>query len=255
MQCGLSRRLLLAAPLFAMRNASGQPARALSGLRRLGVTELENKTHHVQGIVVDGGTLWVSSVGDREGFLHKFEMASGKHLVTLPVHDGKRFHVGGMDSDGGSLWVPVAEYRRESTSTMLQVDMRTLAIRSRFEVEDHIGCVAVAGERLIGGNWDSRLFYSWDRAGKPLGEQANPRQVAYQDLKFGNGALVASGNLSRDEGAIDWLDPATFELQRRIHCGKTDRGVRFTNEGMAVAEGKLYLLPEDGPSRLFVFQL
>ena len=26
-------------------------------------------------------------------------------------------------------------------------------------------------------------------------------------------------------------------------------------EGMAIADGKLYLLPEDGPSRLFVYSL
>jgi hypothetical protein len=31
--------------------------------------------------------------------------------------------------------------------------------------------------------------------------------------------------------------------------------VRFTQEGMAFRKGKLYLLPEDGRSRLFVFQL
>jgi hypothetical protein len=31
--------------------------------------------------------------------------------------------------------------------------------------------------------------------------------------------------------------------------------VILTHEGMAIAGGKLYLLPEDGPSRLFVYQL
>lgn len=251
----LSRRLLLSLPLTGMLKASGNPTRTLSSLRALGVTELENKTHHVQGIVVQGGTLWVSSVAKDEGFLHKFDIASGKQLTALPIHDGKRFHAGGMDRDGDFLWVPVAEYRKESTSTILQVDMRTLSVHSRFAMDDHIGCVAVLADRLIGGNWDSRRFYTWDRVGKLLRTQANPQQVAYQDLKSGAGALIASGNTSREEGAIDWLDPETLELRKRILCGKTDRGVRFTNEGMAVADGKLYLLPEDGPSRLFVFQL
>lgn len=255
LQSKLTRRALLGAPLLAITRAMAQTPRALSSLRRFGITELENRTHHVQGIVVHRGMLWVSSVGDGEGFLHKFELATGKHLTTMPVHDGKRFHVGGIDRDGDSLWVPVAEYRKNSASTMLQVDMRTLAIRGRFEVDDHIGCVAVLEDRLIGGNWDSRQFFSWDRAGKLIEKRENPHAVAYQDLKFRDGQLIASGNVSRDEGAIDWLDPATLALRRRIHCGKTDRGVRYTNEGMDVADRKLYLLPEDGPSRLFVFQL
>ena len=251
----LSRRLLLAMPLMGILKAGGQQTRTLSSLRELSVTELENKTHHVQGIVVHGGMLWVSSVAKDEGFLHKFEISSGRQLTASPIHDGKRFHAGGMDRDGDSLWVPVAEYRRESTSTILQVDTRTLSARSRFEVDDHIGCVAVAGDRLIGGNWDSRQLYTWDRAGKLLGKRENPNPVAYQDLKFSEGTLIASGNTSREEGAIDWLDPDTMRLRKRIVCGTTDRGVRFTNEGMAVVDGKLYLLPEDGPSRLFVFQL
>ena len=255
LQCKLARRALLGAPLLVITKAIAQPPRALSSLRQLGVTELENRTHHVQGIVVDRGALWVSSVGDGEGFLHKFELTTGKHLATMPVHDGKRFHVGGIDRGGNSLWVPVAEYRKNSASTVLQVDMRTLAIRGRFEVDDHIGCVAVLEDRLIGGNWDSRQFFSWDQTGKLIEKRANPHAVAYQDLKFHDGVLIASGNLSREEGATDWLDPATLELRRRIHCGKTDRGVRYTNEGMDVADGKLYLLPEDGPSRLFQFQL
>lgn len=253
----IPRRLVLAAPLSMIVEASGMEARRLSALEGLGVTELENKTHHVQGIVVDGPTLWVSSVSKAvsAGFLHEFDLQSGRHRATVEIHEGARFHPGGMDQDGDSLWIPVAEYRRQSTSTMLRVSKQTRKVISRFEVEDHIGCVALAGERLIGGNWDSRDFYYWNREGKLLAKNQNPGKVAYQDLKFEDGMLLASGNISADEGAIDWLDPDTLQLRKRILSGKTDRGVRFTNEGMAVVDGKLYLLPEDGPSRLFVFQL
>lgn len=251
----MPRRLVLAAPLSLIMEASGQETRSLSSLRELGVTELENKTHHVQGIVVDGPTLWVSSVSKDAGFLHQFELKTGKHQATVPIHEGVRFHPGGMDCDGEYLWIPVAEYRKLSSSTILRVDRKTLRVAGRFAIEDHIGCVACAGDRLIGGNWDSRELYYWDRQGTLLVRKANPNKVAYQDLKFSDGMLLASGNVSRDEGAIDWLDPDTLQLRKRILSGKTDRGVRFTNEGMAVVNGKLYLLPEDGPSRLFVFQL
>ena len=56
-------------------------------------------------------------------------------------------------------------------------------------------------------------------------------------------------------GAIDWLDPQELRLVKRIVTGKTDRGILFTNEGLTIYGGKLYLLPEDGSSRLFVFKL
>lgn len=253
----IPRRLVLAAPFSMVVEASGQEVRRLSSLEGLGVTELENKTHHVQGIVVDGEALWVSSVSraGREGYLHEFEIRTGRHRATEAIHEGERFHPGGIDQDADSLWVPVAEYRRLSTSTMLRIDKKTRRTLSRFEVDDHIGCVAVAGDTLIGGNWDSRQIYYWNREGRLLEKKENPNRVAYQDLKFQDNMLLASGNVSPDEGAIDWLDPKTLQLRKRILTGKTDRGVRFTNEGMAVVNGKLYLLPEDGPSRLFVFQL
>jgi glutamine cyclotransferase len=249
--------LFLAAPLSMIVEASGMDTQRLSALEELRVTALENKTHHVQGIVVDGATLWVSSVSKPSlaGFLHEFDLHSGSHRATVEIHEGARFHPGGMDQDADTLWIPVAEYRRQSTSTLLQISKQSRKVVSRFEVDDHIGCVAVCGDRLIGGNWDARHFYYWNREGKLLGKKENPGKVAYQDLKYDDGMLLASGNVSRDEGAIDWLDPDTLQLRKRILSGTTDRGVRFTNEGMAVVDGKLYLLPEDGPSRLFVFRL
>ena len=53
----------------------------------------------------------------------------------------------------------------------------------------------------------------------------------------------------RDAGAIDWLSPANYELQRRLSDHRTDRDVSFTNEGMPLRNGTLHLLPEDDPSR------
>ena len=58
----------------------------------------------------------------------------------------------------------------------------------------------------------------------------------------------------RDAGAIDWLSPTNYELQRRLSAHRTDLDVSFTNEGMTLRNGTLYLLPEDDPSRLFVFE-
>jgi hypothetical protein len=108
---------------------------------------------------------------------------------------------------------------------------------------------------VIGGNWDSRQFYVWNRRGKLLRTIANPAENAYQDIKFVGGRLVASGLLPRGAGAIDWLDYPSMRLVRRISAGKTDRGAAYTREGMAIRGTQLFLLPEDGPSRLFEFRL
>ena len=102
----------------------------------------------------------------------------------------------------------------------------TLALVAQFEVADHIGCVAAANGVIWGGNWDSTHLYRWRRDGTQI-----------------------------DKGAIDWIDPATLEVTRRIVTGVTDRGVPYTNEGMTIRGSSLYLLPEDDRSRLFRYQL
>jgi hypothetical protein len=153
------------------------------------------------------------------------------------------------------LWLPVAEYRRESSATIQKRSKRTLEIESQFDVADHIGCIAVTPTEVVGGNWDSRDFYVWDRNGRQLRKVANPAGNGYQDLKFAGGALVASGLLPGGVGAIDWLTFPSLQLTRRVSAGKTDRGAAYTREGMAIKANRLYLLPEDAPSRLFVFRM
>lgn len=232
-------------------------ARRLGDLERLEVVRLRATLDHVQGIDVEGDSLWVSSV-DRKakrGFLHLFDLKSGRLRAEVSVERGSRYHPGGIALDGDSIWVPVAEYARASSALVQRRDKKTLALVSEFEVADHIGCLAAGGGTVLGGNWDSRIFYEWTPDGRLLRQRPNPTPNAYQDLKRVDGLIVASGNVGAEEGEVDWLDPETLALKRSLPAGKTDRGVRFTNEGMAIRDGKLYLLPEDGPSRLFVFRL
>ena len=222
------------------------------------VLELKGTTYHVQGIDVDGDRLWVTSVDtpNRKGYLHEFSLTTGELLRQVEVTDGVRFHPGGISTDRSSIWIPVAEYRRTSTAVIQRRSKRTLKLESQFDVADHIGCIAVLGNRLIGGNWDSRDFYIWDRKGNLQRKVPSETGNAYQDIKFDLGSIVASGLLLSDRsGAVDWLDPASFHLSRRLTTGNTDRGVSYAREGMAVRNGALLFLPEDGPSRLFVFKL
>ena len=218
---------------------------------------LQGPLHHVQGIDIEGGILWVTSVdrAEKRGFLYRIDRHTGKILDKTQVQDGLRFHPGGLTLDGDFIWVPVAEYHRNGTTLIQRRDKRTLRLLSQFEVADHIGCVASSEKQLYGGNWDSRDIYTWDKRGRQVGKQVNTTGTRYQDLKFIDNRLIGGGLRSKGQGAIDWLEPGSAQLRRRVEVETTDRGTVFTNEGMTLRGGLLYLLPEDDPSRLFVFKL
>lgn len=218
---------------------------------------LEGETFHVQGIEIGAARLWVTAVDSRahKGYLFEYSLPAGKRLRAVEIQDGPRYHPGGMAGDETSLWIPVAEYRRNSTAVIQRRDKTTLEVTSQFQVPDHIGCVAVEGDTVVGGNWDSRELYVWNRRGELQRKLANPSSAAYQDMKFNAGRLVASGLLPGRAGVVDWLDFPSLVLNRRLPLGKTDRGDSYAREGMAIQKGRLYFLPEDGPSRLFSFEL
>jgi hypothetical protein len=230
---------------------------ALSDFALVRTVELKGTTHHVQGIDFDDSTLWATSVDRtaKKGYLHEFDLATGELRRTIEVGKGDRFHPGGMARDGGSLWLPAAEYRRDSSATIEKRNAKTLELEMEFEVADHIGCIAAGPDFLVGGNWDSRMFYVWDKQGKLLRKVANPTPNGYQDIKFEGGRLVGGGLLPGKVGAIDWMEWPSLKLLRRVEAGKTSRDVPYTNEGMAVRGERLLLLPEDGPSRLFEFRV
>ncbi|MEO8595848.1 MAG: DUF6454 family protein [Candidatus Solibacter sp.] len=217
---------------------------------------LQTTTAHVQGIDTDGAKLWVTSVdrGSRKGFLQEFTVSGGRLLRTIELQDHGRFHPGGIAIDETSIWIPIAEYRANSTAVIQRRNLRTLALEAQFMVDDHIGCVAVTPEFIIGGNWDSRDLYFWDHAGKLIRKIANQTGNSYQDIKYRDGLIVASGTLTGAKAAVDWLDIAG-KLVARHTPGNTDRGQPLTREGMTVFGNQLWLLPEDGASRLFIFDL
>ena len=227
----------------------------LDSWKALPPVTLQADLHHVQGIDVEGGILWVSSVdaGARIGYLSRFDLSSGRLLNQVEVQEGQRFHPGGLTLDQDSVWVPVAEYDRDGPTTIQRRAKTTLALLASFPVNDHIGCIAAGQAGLIGGNWDSKLLYRWTRQGKEISRTPNPGNTSYQDLKIVGGQLLGSGNLSKQEGAVEWLDLRDFHVKKRLLAGLTSRGLTYTHEGMTLRQRRLYLLPEDFPSRLFTF--
>jgi hypothetical protein len=252
--------ILSIACVFTAEAASGASPPSivsLDGVKPVRVLNLKGTTYHVQGIDTDGKRLWVTSVDtrNRKGYLYEFSVTTGESLRSIEIQDNERFHPGGVAAEGNSLWFPVAEYRANSTSIIERRNKRTLRLEFQFSVPDHIGCIAVTPELLIGGNWDSRDFYIWNHRGELVRKVASSTGNAYQDLKFRSDYVVASGLLADHSGAIDWLEPASLQLVHRLRVGSTDRGASYTREGMTIYRDRLFVLPEDGPSRLFVFRL
>lgn len=225
---------------------SGEPLR---------VVTVQATLDHPQGLDADaaGTTWWISAVhrARRAGLLAVVDAASGEVSRVLEIHDGDCYHPGGLSRQGDTLWVPVAEYRRASRTIVQRYDTATLTRHSTFAVDDHIGCLAATGTELIGANWDARRFYGWTADGRELRWRTNPTEARYQDLKWVGGRLVAGGLLG-DGGVIDVLEWPSLDLVHRLPVGRTDRGVVFTHEGLAVAGTHLLLMPEDDPVRVFV---
>lgn len=243
--------------LFLTGAAAAQPVTAIERARLVDVLPLDGELFHVQGMDLDAQHIWVTSVDTREhkGYIHQFDRRSGKFQRRLEITDGVRYHPGGMAMHGGAIWVPVAEYRANSSAVLVEIDKQTFKVRRRIPVADHLGCVAVSGRGLVAGNWDSRLLYVFDRKGRQVRVINNPSATRYQDMKFERGRLVGSGALGPKAGAIDWFAWPSMKLVDSRAAGATDRGIRYTEEGMALKGNDLYLVPEDGPSRMFRFAL
>ena len=65
----------------------------LDSWKALPAVNLQADIHHVQGIDVENGILWVSSVDAqaKAGYVSRFDLASGKLLNQVQVQQGQRF--------------------------------------------------------------------------------------------------------------------------------------------------------------------
>lgn len=268
MMCKMERPAVAAVlMLLASLSVAAVPQQfdgAIEHARPRGALKLDGELLHVQGLEVDARHIWATSVDqtNRKAFLHQFDRATGKFIRRLEVSDGARFHPGGISMSGGSIWVPVAEYRPRSSAVLVEIDAESLTVRRKIYVPDHLGCVAASGQTLVAGNWDSRLLYVFDlnTAGPPQ-VVPNPSSTRYQDMKFVGGQLVAGGSRTLWSGTVDWIDWPSMKIVRTLRSGAVGiarpfgSGGSYTGEGLAIEGRDLFLLPEDGPSRVYHFTL
>jgi len=236
----------------------------IEGAHLIGALQLDGELFHVQGLELERTRIWVTSVDEatRKAWLHLFDRRSGKFLRRIELTDGARYHPGGISISGGSIWVPVAEYKPNSSAILIEVDADSLKVRRKIQVADHLGFVAASGSTLVAGNWDGRLLYVFNLArNAPPRIVPNPSATRHQDMKFVGDQLVAGGAITPWSGAVDWIDWPSMKVTRTLRAGAIGpirpigRGGPYTGEGMAIEGRDLYLVPEDGPSRLFHFRL
>jgi hypothetical protein len=248
------------------------------------------ETHHPQGMAVVGDRIYVSSVevidrAQEQGRGYVFEMDHGGNLLrTLDVSGGKRYHPGGIDFDGEWLWVPVAEYKPDSSSVILAIDIETMTAHEVLRFDDHLGGVVHDRDRgvLVANSWGSRRFYRWETTttnGRPAVADAvsepipNPSHyVDFQDGQWVRGTpyMIATGlkryRVPGREGFTFALGGAElFDLRdlRPAHqvavplwehpeLPLTQNPVYFENRSEGL---RAYFMPADNTSTLHVYEV
>jgi hypothetical protein len=182
-------------------------------------------------------------------------------------------HPGGFDrDDNGVFWIPISTSHRRGPTTVQSITLvrgklpETVAKTTRsFEISDHLGAICCLGNgRLLAANWDSKTVYVIDSMTGKIIEtishdvffgDAHGVQLAVQDWKFDPASkLVVAGGIDKSKdrrttdsnAVIAWIDPGERKITSMLRLDPRNDVVRpLTNEGMAVHDGRLFLLPED----------
>ncbi|ORX38839.1 hypothetical protein BD324DRAFT_617509 [Kockovaella imperatae] len=175
------------------------------------------------------------------GFAHLilFNSTDGTRIAdaTLTERGSQEYHNGGCDYDGQWIWCTIAQYRPNSTATLVKVDPMTLKPTPVARIADHEGGVIhdTRTDHLVTLNWGSRNASTWSSRrqyslegfSRPVKVVRNPSYfVDYQDCKFvgypsclgsksialcSGVATIGSGNSSYNLGGIALVDTETMD--------------------------------------------
>lgn len=250
-----------------------------SAWKLVSAVPIKFKTHHPQGMVKIGDTLFISSVeikvrtkrfpqpaggydrdaGEGVGHLFKLDLW-GNLIADVALGEGALYHPGGIDYDGQHLWVPVAEYRPNSRAIVYRVDPVTLTAAEVFRFADHIGGIVhnTDDRTLHGVSWGARRFYRWTlgpdgrvtNAGEPPErlQTLNPSHyLDYQDCKYAGGRrMLCTGvtELRQRTGAppfrLGGIELVDLADARPIHQVPVPL---WTDNGLAMTHNPVWLEP------------
>ncbi|KAK6371312.1 hypothetical protein LTS17_009043 [Exophiala oligosperma] len=204
--------------------------------------------------------------------------------ATLTKPDALEYHIGGIEYDGQKVWATIAQYRPNTTATIVSVDPETLADQPVFHYADHLGGIVhdTQAQKLSTLNWGARNASVWDLNGPPAcpyPEFSQPKSVArnpsyfvdYQDCKFlgyssvyaGRPTMMCSGVATYSNnvtvGAVAIVDTETMVPYSEVPLTMmSDLGTPITQNpfDVALVDGKmrLYFLPDQRNSTLYVYE-
>lgn len=116
----------------------------------------------------------------------------GKRVAdaTLTAPGAIEYHIGGIEYDGDKIWATIAQYRPNTTATIISVDPTTLEDQNVFHYADHLGGIVhdTQKQELSTLNWGARNASVWDLskapAACPYPEFSHPKSVARNPSYF-----------------------------------------------------------------------
>lgn len=201
--------------------------------------------------------------------------------ITPAVADEQSLdHPGGFDVDSqGHFWIPLSTSHRRGPSLICryQIDagrpLAEIKLESSIRLDDHIGAICLMkDDALVGASWDTKQIYSWKPDGTLLSRvdrnevfpESPNWQVAVQDWKNfepGSNQILLGGidkSNVQQQATIQLVDLVERKiLETHVFEPRDEVSRPLTNEGLAVHDDTLYLLPEDlgGGARVLRFQL
>jgi|GEM_PF-6968303 len=305
MLSGMLSVIVLACFGVSAASAALPPAEALKALPSFDKwiahppLDLPFATAHPQGLIKIGSSFFLTTVDQSKeaGAIIRFQLSGDgavSEILRTELKEGNRYHPGGMDlnPNSGKIWLPLAEYQRNSWSSLLEIDPDTLKFRKLTEMKDHIGTVVYDAPaniaRLI--NWGTNGTYSVPLAvggdcpprlpKLPRGPGQTSGGYEYQDCKFiGSSMAICSGvrGLLFMNGVLDVIQfddahapdgKVPFEIVRRVPVPSVERNGKskpltmnpMAYETVADAFGKpmlrLHFIPHDAPrSALYTYDV
>ncbi|KIW73901.1 hypothetical protein PV04_01981 [Phialophora macrospora] len=188
---------------------------------------LEGDTGEPEGMVVLDEERFVTARGDwtaattsyNGSIINGTDRAPGAGYAHLEIYDahGRRvvdatltppgdieYHIGGVDYDGVHLWATLAQYRPNTTATIVRIDPSTLEYTPLIHYADHLGGIVHDAQRhrLATLNWGARNTSIWNIGAGAANSSSRPYEaypafstpvsvvrnptffVDYQDCKF-----------------------------------------------------------------------
>ncbi|KAH6845478.1 hypothetical protein B0I37DRAFT_186065 [Chaetomium sp. MPI-CAGE-AT-0009] len=220
-----------------------------------------------------------------EGFAHMLVFdGNGRRLADSVITEpgALEYHGGGIEYDGTYIWATLAQYRPDSTATLVRMRPDTLQPEPMLRIADHMGAVVhdlFTGD-ILTLNWGARSASLWNLNYKPAIPPAftAPRAVVknpshytdYQDCKFlGHSqrygfrpVMLCSGITNLYGTSIGGV--ALVDMQSMVPLYEvpltmvSDHGVLVTKNPMdvAIVGGKLrlFFLPDERNSTLYVYE-